>query len=79
MVQTARAIFLLTMYFRLKTSPSGQVLQLLESYRNSEGLPLKLWNDGYPELLGEDNIWSMILDAIGRSGEKSLPKTTSLF
>lgn len=27
------------MYFRLKTSPSGQVLQLLESYRNAEGLP----------------------------------------
>ena len=27
------------MFFRLKHSKSGQVLQLLESYRNSEGKP----------------------------------------
>ena len=27
------------MFFRLKHSKSGQVLQLLESYRNQEGQP----------------------------------------
>ena len=27
------------MFFRLKQSPSGQVLQLLESYRNPQGQP----------------------------------------
>ena len=27
------------MYFRIKKSPSGEVLQLLESYRNKEGKP----------------------------------------
>ena len=27
------------MFFRLKQSPSGRVLQLLESYRNPEGQP----------------------------------------
>ena len=32
-------IFCSDMYFRLKKSPSGQVLQLLESYRNGEGQP----------------------------------------
>lgn len=27
------------MFFRLKRSPSGQVLQLIESYRNNQGKP----------------------------------------
>jgi transposase len=42
------------MYFRRKTSPSGQVLQLLESYRNVEGQPrqrvvVSLGNAAVPE------------------------------
>lgn len=52
------------MFFARKTSPSGQTLQLLESYRNAEGKPRHRVVASLGDVDIHESHWSVVSDAV---------------